>query len=125
MIVKIFLVLSVCMFLLIIGLISYIVIQRKDYVLFKKQIKYDQTLLMKNEKIIYNEINRIISISKNIENIIHTIHCKINSLDINNDKNTKNIKYKLNDAHKINDSLILELKHLKQKMNDNIKKRDI
>lgn len=125
MIVKIFLVLSVCMFLLIIGLISYIVIQRKDYVLFKKQIKYDQTLLMKNEKIIYNEINRIISISKNIENIIHTIHGKINSLDINNDKNTKNIKYKLNDAHKINDSLILELKHLKQKMNDNINKRDI
>lgn len=84
---------------------------KRNYNNFKKVINENQLMLMKNEKIIYNELNKINTIAKNIENNIHTMYGKIKMTD---DGETTILKNKLDEVSKLNAKLLYEIKRLKQ-----------
>ena len=87
---------------------------KRNYNNFKKVINENQLMLMKNEKIIYNELNKINTIAKNIENNIHTMYGKIKMTD--NDDETAILKNKLDEVSKLNAKLLYEIKRLKQEI---------
>lgn len=86
---------------------------KRNYNNFKKVINENQLMLMKNEKIIYNELNKINTIAKNIENNIHTMNVKIKMTD---DDETVILKNKLDEVSKLNAKLLYEIKRLKQEI---------
>ena len=86
---------------------------KRNYNNFKKVINENQLMLMKNEKIIYNELNKINTIARNIENNIHTMYGKIKTTD---DDEATILKNKLDEVSKLNAKLLYEIKRLKQEI---------
>ena len=86
---------------------------KRNYNNFKKYINENQLMLMKNEKIIYNELNKINTIARNIENNVHTMYGKIKMTD---DDETTILKNKLDEVSKLNAKLLYEIKRLKQEI---------
>ena len=86
---------------------------KRNYNDFKKVINEDQLMLMINEKIIYNELNKINTTARNIENNIHTMYGKIKMTD---DDETTILKNKLDEVSKLNAKLLYEIKRLKQEI---------
>ena len=86
---------------------------KRNYNNFKKVINENQLMLMKNEKIIYNELNKINTIARNIENNIHTMYGKIKTTD---DDEATILKNKLDEVSKLNAKLLYEIKQLKQEI---------
>ena len=86
---------------------------KRNYNNFKKVINENQLMLMKNEKIIYNELNKINTTARNIENNIHTMNGKIKMTD---DDETTILKNKLDEVSKLNAKLLYEIKQLKQEI---------
>ena len=87
---------------------------KRNYNNFKKYINENQLMLMKNEKIIYNELNKINTIARNIENNIHTMYGKIKMTDDDETTILKNIV--VIEVSKLNAKLLYEIKRLKQEI---------
>ena len=89
------------------------------YKVHEKKINDNIHVLSRNDRVISNEINKIISLQQQINALLNTIHSNIKSLKEND--NTTGLASKLANATNLNTRLLNEIRFMKQESKEHNK----
>lgn len=91
----------------------------KKYKTREEKINNNIKILSRNDSVISNEINKIISLQQQINNLLNNIHSSIKSLG--DTSKVSELMSKLHNSNNLNIKLLNEIKFMKQEIKENIK----
>lgn len=91
----------------------------KESSIREQKVNNNIKILSRNDRVISNEINKIISLQQQINNLLNNIHSNIKSLG--DTSKISELMSKLHNSNNLNIKLLNEIKFMKQEIKENIK----